>query len=201
MKQPGLQRVGRIRVGRIIAGDENPLRRHVDRIESAITVGLVVAFLIAAPLLSFFAVRAVGAAGARERQVQRGWTRVQAVLNESAEAGLIGLDGEWDTSWVTAHWTMPTGVQQTGYIAVALNARADQRMTVWVTPAGQLTHPPLTRAEVGQREVMAAIATPAGVAVLLLVAAGAVRVLANRRRVAGWTREWDATGPRWSSLR
>jgi hypothetical protein len=201
MKQPGLQRVGRIRVGRINARAKNPLRRHVDRVQSAITVGLVVAFLIAAPLLSFFAVRAVGAAGARERQVQGGWTRVQAVLNENAEAGLIGLDGEWDTSWVTAHWTMPTGAHETGYVAVALNARTGQRMTVWVTPAGQLTHPPLTRAEVGQREVMAAIGAPAGFAVLLLVAAGIVRVLANGRRMAGWTRAWDATGPRWSSLR
>lgn len=201
MKQPGLQRVGRIRVGRINARAKNPLRRHVDRVQSAITVGLVVAFLIAAPLLSFFAVRAVGAAGARERQVQGGWTWVQAVLNENAEAGLIGLDGEWDTSWVTAHWTMPTGAHETGYVAVALNARTGQRMTVWVTPAGQLTHPPLTRAEVGQREVMAAIGAPAGFAVLLLVAAGIVRVLANGRRMAGWTRAWDATGPRWSSLR
>lgn len=201
MKQPGLLRVGRTRVGRIIAGDQNPLRRHVDRIESAITVGLAVAFLIAAPLLSIFAVRAVGTAGVREQQVQSGWTQVQAVLSENAGAGLMGLDGEWDTSWVTAHWTMPTGAPQIGYVAVALNAKAGQRMTVWVTPAGQLTHPPLTRAEVGQREVLTALAAPAGLAVLLLVAAGAVRVLANGRRMAGWTRAWDATGPRWSSLR
>ena len=33
-----------------------------------------------------------------------------AVLQQSASAGLIGLDGELDTSWVTAKWTAPDGV-------------------------------------------------------------------------------------------
>ena len=74
-------------------------------------------------------------------------------------------------------------------------------MQVWVTAAGQLTHPPLIPAEVGQRTLVTAMAVPAGLAVVLLLAAGAVRVLANRRRMAGWGRAWEATGPRWSSLR
>ena len=58
------------RLGRLVAGDDNPLRRNVDKLESAIMVGLVVAFLIAAPLLSVFAVRAVGGASTREQRAQ-----------------------------------------------------------------------------------------------------------------------------------
>jgi hypothetical protein len=42
---------------------------------------------------------------------------------------------------------------------------------------------------------------PIGLAVLFAIAGCAVRVLANRRRMADWARDWAATGPRWSSLR
>lgn len=193
------QRLQRLR--RIIAGDDNALRRYVDKLESAVLVSLVIAFLVGAPLLSLFAVRTVGTHGAREMRAQSGWTSTPAVLAESGGAGLIGLDGEWDTSWVTAHWTMPDGVRHSGLVAVDLNARAGQRLMVWVTQAGQLTHPKLTRAAVVERQVIAAIAVPAGLALLLSVTACGVRVLANRRRMAGWTKAWEAVGPRWSSLR
>jgi hypothetical protein len=189
------------RLRRIIAGDDNPLRRYVDKLESAVVVSLVIAFLVAAPLLSVFAIRAVGTAGAREMRTERGWMPRTSVLAQSAGAGLIGVDGEWDTSWVTAHWTMPDGARRGGLVAVGLNARAGQRVPVWVTQAGQLTHPKLTPAAVAERQVIAAIAVPAGLALLLSVTAGVVRVLANRRRMMAWTRAWEAVGPRWSSLR
>jgi hypothetical protein len=193
------QRLQRLR--RIMAGDDNPLRRHIDKLESAVVVSLVIAFLVAAPLLTIFAVQTAGAAGARQLRAEHGWQQRPAVLTQSAAAGLVGLDGEWDTSWVTARWTMPDGVPHRGLVAVGLSARAGQRLMLWVTPAGQLTHPPLTPAEVTSREVMAAITVPVGLAVLLSVTACGVRVLANRRRMAGWTKAWEAIGPRWSSLR
>jgi len=180
---------------------DNPLRRHVDRIESAFVAGLVIAFLVAAPLLCTAAVRIAGAAATREVAAQRGWQPVTAVLQQSAAAGQFGGDGGLDTSWVPARWRAPDGHWRQGLLAVELDAKAGQRMTVWVTPAGQLTHQPLTRAQVLEWEVTAAILAPAGLAVLLVVAGSIVRVLANRRRMASWTRDWAATGPRWSSLR
>jgi hypothetical protein len=180
---------------------DNPLQRHVDRIESAIVAGLVVAFLVAAPLLSIVAVQVAGAAAVRERQAERAWQPVPAVLQQSAAAGQIGVDGDLDTSWVSARWVAPDGALRHGLVAVALNAKAGQRMTVWVTPAGQLMHPRLTGAQVLEWEATGAFLAPLGLAALLAVAGGIVRVLANRRRMAGWTRAWAATGPRWSSLR
>ena len=190
------------RLTRIISGSANPLRRHVDRLESAIMASLVVVFLIAAPLLSILAVREAGAAAARERRAESGWQRATAVLQQSAAAGLVAEDGAYDASWVTATWTMPHGGgKRSGLVAVQLNAQAGQRITVWVTRAGHLTHPRLTSAQVLQWEVIGATLAPIGLAVLLVVAGGAVRVVANRRRMAGWTRAWEAAGPRWSSLR
>jgi hypothetical protein len=180
--------------------EDSPLQRRVDRIESVIAACLVVVFVIAAPLLCVVAVRVAGAAGVREQQAESGWRPVPAVLQQSAAAGQIA-GGDSDASWVSARWRAPDGRWRQGLVAVALNAKAGQRMTVWVTPAGQLMHPPLTRAEVLEWEATGATLAPIALAALMAVAGGIVRVLANRRRVAGWTRAWAATGPRWSSLR
>lgn len=180
---------------------DNPLCRPIDRIERTILAGLIVAFLIAAPLLAILAVHLTAAAADREQRAQARWQQLTAVLTQDGSAGLVGLDGEWDTSWVTAQWTMPDGVVRTGRVAVALAARQGEHVQVWVTQAGQLTHPPLSRADVTEREIAAGALTPAALGVLLLIAGDAVRVLANRRRMADWTRAWEAAGPRWTSLR
>jgi len=181
--------------------EDNRLQRHVDRVESAIVAGLVAAFLVGAPLLCIAGFRVAGGAAVREQRAESGWQPVTAVLQQSAAAGQVGLGGDLDTSWVAAHWVAPDGTARHGLVAVDLNAKAGQRMTVWVNRGGQLTRPPLTRSQVLQWEATGAILAPIGLAALLAVAGCAVRVLANRRRMAGWTRAWAAAGPRWSSLR
>jgi hypothetical protein len=189
------------RLGRMLVGDDNPLRRGVDKLESAAITCLIIVFLIAAPLLTIFAASAVGAAGTREMNAESQWRPRTAVLKQSAAEGTIGVDGDWETAWVKAQWTMPDGAKKTGLVAAALNAQVGQHVTVYVTPAGQLTREPLTRAEVVERTVVAAVACPLALAVVLAIAIGVAQVTANRRRMACWAREWEATGPRWSSLR
>jgi len=196
MKQQRLQRLRRI-----VVGDDNPMRRYVDKLESAVMASLVIAFLVAAPLLAITTVRAVDAMSVREQRAESQWKPATAVLSQSAAAGLVGVDGDWDASWVMAKWTAPDGARQRGMVPVALNAKAGQRVEVWVTPAGQLTHQPLTGADVVDRDVFAAIAVPAALALLLAMTAWGVRVLANRRRMADWAKAWEAIGPRWSSYR
>lgn len=193
------QRMQRLR--RIVAGDDNPLRRTIDKLESAVIAGLVIAFLVAAPLLAIAVVEIVGTAGARELAAQSSWRSEQAVLTQNAAAGMIGLDGEWDTSWVTAHWTAPDGAVWHGLVAVGLDAKAGQTVKVWVTGTGQLTGQRLSRGGLLEREVLAAIGAPVALAVLLAVVACAVRAAANRRRIARWTKAWEVVGPRWSSRR
>jgi hypothetical protein len=174
--------------------EDNPLQRRVDRIESAIVACLVVVFIIAAPLLIIVAARVSGAAAVRERRAESGWQPVSAVLQQSGAAGQIAGGGDLDASWVPARWRAPDGAWRQGLVAVELNAKAGQRMTVWVTPAGQLMHPPLTRAEVLEWEATAAMLAPVALAALLVIAGGIVRVVANRRRMAGWARAWAALG-------
>jgi hypothetical protein len=189
------------RLRRILIGDDNPLRRYVDRLESAVVVGLVVAFLVAGPLLAVVGVRVVGSAAGREQRAERAWRQVPAVLTQNGAAGLIGLDGEWDASWVMTRWTAPDGAHVTGLLPVQLNAKAGQRVLVWVTHTGRLTHEPLTSAEVVDREAIAAASVPAGLALLLWITALVVKAVANRRRMTSWAKSWETIGPRWSSLR
>jgi len=190
----------RQRVTRIIAGSDNPLQRSVDRMESAIIAGLIIVFFVAGPLLSIAAISATGAAAAREMRAESEWKQRPAVLVQSAAAGEF-TDGNLETSWVLARWVAPDGKHRQGRVAVGLNARSGQHVTIWVTHTGQLTREPLTRAQAFQWEATGALLAPLGLGVLLVVAGCVVRVVANRRRMADWTRAWAATGPRWSSLR
>ncbi|HTZ93040.1 MAG TPA: hypothetical protein VMB74_11645 [Streptosporangiaceae bacterium] len=189
------------RLVRIVAGNDNPLQRHVDRVESTIVTGLIVAFFLAAPLLSVFTVRATAAAARQELRAEAGWRQRTAILQESGAAGLIAEDGIFETSWVTARWQAPDGTERKGLVAVDLNAPAGQRVTVWVTQTGLLEHQPLSRGEVLEWETTSAMLTLISLALLLVVAGCTVRVVANRRRMAGWAQAWAVTGPRWSSLR
>jgi hypothetical protein len=179
----------------------NPLRRRIDDVETAIMTGLVVLFLVAAPLMCVFTGRLADAAGLREQRAEQVWQPVQAVLKQSAAQGLAGQDAAWGAAWVQASWRAPDGQQKSGVIAVGLTAKTGQKVTIWVTRAGQVTHPPLSHGEVLDGIANAAMATAAGLAALFGLAAAVIRAAVNRRRMAAWTRAWDVVGPRWTSLR
>jgi hypothetical protein len=181
--------------------ERNPLRRRIDDVETAIMTGLIVLFLVAAPLLSIVTGRLADAAGIREQHAEQSWHPVQAVLEQSAAAGMTGQDGAWGASWVDVRWALPGGRSHTGVIAVPLTARAGQRVTVWVTGSGQLTRPPLSREEVLDGMANAILATVAAVGALVALSAAVARSQIGRRRMAGWARAWEVTGPRWTSLR
>jgi len=189
----------RLRV--LFSRDGNPLRRGVDRVEAAALIVLAAAFLVATPLLTLLAVRLVGAAGSAERHAEQRWRQVPAVLEQSAAVGSAGLNGDWEMSFVTAHWIAPDGASRTGLVAVQLNALAGQHVPIWVTRSGQQTHQPLSSSNLSQRAALTAVGVPVGIAVLVTLAATAVHAVANRRRLAGWARAWEATGPSWTSLR
>lgn len=163
--------------------------------------GLVVLFLVAAPLLCVFTGRLADEAGLRVQRAEQAWRPVQAVLQQSADQGLVGQDAAWGAVWVNARWHAPDGQARQGPIAVGLTAKAGQKVTIWATKSGEVTHPPLSHGEVLDGIANAALATAAGVAAFLALAAAVIRVAVNRRRMADWARDWDVVGPRWTSLR
>ena len=191
------------RVARMVMGREhNPLLRHVDRIETTVMAALVIAFLAAAPLASIYAGRLADTHGLREQHAeQQAWKQEPATLRQGASAGQIGVDGEWDTAWVNATWPSPSGGDATGQLAVPLNARKGDVVSVWVTPTGKLAQPPLTPSDVRDRIAFAVLVAITGVVVLELLIAVTVRVAVGRRRMVGWENAWRAVGPKWSQLR
>jgi hypothetical protein len=188
------------RVAISLSGARHPLRRRVDNVEVALLTALVALFLIAAPLAALLAGRAADAGALRQQRAESAWHQVRAVLQEGASQGQIGLDGEWDVVFVTARWPVAGGYRY-GEVGVPLNARAGQRATEWINSAGQLTRPRLTAGDVRDQAVSGALAGAGCVAVILALAAIAIRVAAGRCRLAGWARAWRAADPRCSPQR
>jgi hypothetical protein len=206
MEEPGMSERAVPRVtwlGRVVRGlrpDRNPLRRTADRIEAALIVGLVTAFLVGAPIAASAAghwVRASGLGAARQQEAA--FYRVPAVLLQ-ASPRTIGL-GYWGPPKVRARWTAPDGSQHTGEVAVSGGARAGSTVMVWADGTGQLTGPPLRRAQVDFGADLSAAIAIVVLALALMCARALARRALDRRRLAAWEADWSATGPQWTSRR
>lgn len=180
--------------------DGNPLRRGVDRAESLAMTVLVSVLVVAGPLLAISVGRTADAAAVRQQQAEAGWYPRQAVLLEGADQAMA-TSGDWNVASVQAQWTLRDGTVRRGRVVASLNARAGDRVTIWLTPAGHPTRPPLTETDIRDAVMFAILMTLTGWAVILVIGVLAVRAFANRRRMAGWQREWDVSGPLWSRQR
>lgn len=186
-----------LRTARFLGCDGNPLRRSVDRAESLALTVLIGVLVIAGPVLAVSVGRVADAAAVRQQHAEAGWYPVTATLLQSADESMTN-SSDWDIAWVRAQWTLRGGRVETGPLATALDARAGQHLTIWLTAAGRVTHPRLSATDIRDQVMFVVLLTVTGWAVALALGAAAVRVLANRRRMAGWQREWDVSGPLWS---
>ncbi len=184
------------RVSWVLGGRHNPLRRRVDKIEAAILVALAVVFVVGAPVLAVSAISWSHAAGLRQLRTDAAYRQVPATLLEAAGAGQPVPDGGQNVALVPARWTAPSGRTRIGVLETPPGLPAGARVTVWVTGNGQLTSPPPSSAAVTEQMVLAAIGAVVGLAVLLWLIAVAVRLAANKRRIADWAAGWAAMSPR-----
>jgi hypothetical protein len=177
-------------------GEASPLRRQVDRAESLTMAALVLTMVIAGPLLAFFVGRAADAASLQVQRAQRAAeTQVTAVLRQNAAQE---VDGYLDTAFPRASWTAPDGRLRVGTVATALNAQVGQTVRIWVNRAGVQEQPPLTEADIRDQIAFTVLVAVTALAIVLGAAAVTVRALAERRRMTGWQRDWEASGPLWS---
>lgn len=191
----GMERIagGRRRVG-VLSWGSNPLRRKVDRIEAGIFAGLLVAFLIGAPLLAIAAGWWEHGAAVAEQRAQRSVHVVTAVLLQDVPDIAAGT-GTWDGG-ALARWPASDGKSRVGLVLDTAGAQAGSRLPIWVDGSGRPADPPLTRPDVRSRVIAAAALAPAAFAITLLAAAIWLRWLLNRRRLAGWGAAWADIGPR-----
>ena len=134
-------RIGRLartgwltRLARRLWMSNNRLRRRTDRIEAWITAGLLVVFLVGAPLSWLSAGRWAQQGVVREQHAQQSWHQVAAVLLETAPAQ---PQFEFGLPWnpavlVLAHWMGPDGRDRIGQVPVKAGGWAGRTVRVWV---------------------------------------------------------------------
>jgi hypothetical protein len=195
----------RTRLVRIVRGlrpDRNPLRRALDRAEVAIAAGLVLVFLVAAPLLSLTVSHWARNTAQHAELVERATSReVRAVLLHSAPAPILADRAISDMAAEPARWTAAHGLVRTGQVLVPGGTRAGTTLLVWTDLQGRLTSPPLMPSQVGDQTALAALLTPAALALALAAGWLVIRRTLNARRLAWWEAQWSTTGPSWTSRR
>lgn len=193
--RPRVTRLGRfVRRWRF---DRNPLRRATDRVETTVLVLLVTAFLIGAP----FAALATGAwvhGLARQAQLDQEASRRQvtavvlAVAPAPAGAQPLAMQAQ-------ARWTAPNGQVVTHEVPAPSGTVVGAKLQVWSDLTGDFTTAPLLDSQVASQTTAGrALGVIAWVSVLA-VAGGVARWTLNKRRMAAWDADWNATGPRWST--
>jgi hypothetical protein len=177
--------------------DRNPLRRATDRVETAVLALLVVAFLVGAP----FAALATGAwvhGTARQAQLAQEASRrqVTAVVLSATPAPAGNQVLAWQAQ---ARWRAPNGREVTHEVPVPPDTAAGAKIRVWSDLSGDFTTAPLLDSQVADQAT-------AGEALSVLASAGAATLAGelilwalNRRRMAAWDADWQATGPRWTT--
>jgi hypothetical protein len=175
--------------------DCNPLLRAVDRAEAVAMTAMTAAFVLGWLVIAILAGRWADQQGLLIEHAQGDVHAVMATQLESGAQGAdtTGLDG----AWVEASWRLPDGHAHHGLLFVALNSKAGQRQLIYVGPNGQPTRPPVTADGVRDQVAFTVFSCTMGIGIVYGLALGTLRLLFNRRRMAGWQRDWDAVGPTW----
>jgi hypothetical protein len=187
-----------VRLARALGLDRNPLRRASDRAEAWIRAGLVVAFLIGAPIAAV----AVGlwTAHAADAGTNARPHAVHAVLIQPATAPKGRAMAVHSTRvLVRATWKNSDNSTRTGEVPAPPGSAAGAAVTVWLDTAGHVTGPPPNDSPTGP--VVTAIMALATMTLALLIALRLIRQFLDWRRLADWEAAWRAIGPRWTGYK
>jgi hypothetical protein len=144
-------------------------RREAARIRAGIFAGLLVVFLIGAPLLAIAAGSWEHGAAVAEQRAQRSVHLVTAVLLQDVSDIVVGT-GAWDAG-ALARWTASDGKSCAGVVLDTAGAKAGSRLPIWVDGSCRQVDPPLTRGEVRSRVITAVALALAAFAITLLAVA------------------------------
>src|SRR5260370_25349923 len=102
------------RFARTLGWPRSPLRRRTDRVEGGMVTGLIVLFLIAAPVLATVVGHWTRAEGIRQEHAERAWRQVPATVQRGRPAQLDGFFRRAASVWVVTRWTAPDGQARSG---------------------------------------------------------------------------------------
>lgn len=175
----------------------NPLRRRSDRIEGFAALVAVLLLLVVMPVGAIVG-RHETALAARSAAAHRtGTYRTTAVLLADVPV-IVGADGTAGYGArlpVPARWQTPTG-PRTGRIDATSGLRHGATVPIWVNRTGRIVDPPAGSFQVVSTGVAAGLGVLFGSGVAIALGYAGLRLLLDRRRFAGWEREWRRFGPR-----
>lgn len=159
---------------------------------------LAAVFLVCAPL----AAPACGAwahAMAQRTQLAQAASRSQvtAVVLAAPAPQAVGY-GDF-VSKAQARWTAPDGTVVTGLVPAPAGTAVGARLDVWTTRDGHPASQPLDGSHVASLTALGGVAGVTALAAVLATAGLLARWSLNRRRLAGWDADWQATEPRWTT--
>jgi hypothetical protein len=189
------------RAWRGLRPDRNPLRRKSDRVEAFILGGLIVAAATVAPLVAVETSHWTYDSAIQMAQVQRETGhQVTAVL---VAAPATTTSGYTVASLVEAQarWTAPDSRPHAGQIPVPAGSSKGQTFRIWIDAAGDVTGPPLTRAQAADQGTFVGVMAVIVTLMTCIATAGITRFAVNRRRIARWEADWAVTAPMWSRQR
>ncbi|CAM5612749.1 Proline rich protein membrane protein OS=Streptomyces tendae OX=1932 GN=GUR47_31130 PE=4 SV=1 [Streptomyces tendae] len=179
----------------------NPLRRPSDRLGAWLSLGIVLAVLVAAPAAMF----GVGDSAYRhyrntaEHEARSRDQRPAVLTHDAPRHPEPGSDEARKARYpVPVRYTGPDGVSRTVTTEVAPGLAADSTVLVWVDAQGRITGPPLTTEQIRSRTMGWAILAFLGVVLTGLAAHAATGLVLHRRNLAQWDAAWANTAPRWS---
>jgi hypothetical protein len=179
------------------------LRRTVDRIETAVRLGVLVLILTAVPAAAMLTGRwAYHAALAQTRAQDAATHTVSAVL--LAAAPTVGDPDPYagaEVAWVPARWIAPDGPVRTGDVLAPVGAKRGSLVRTWVDDSGNFTDPPPGRTQIVGNVFMAVTVSGLAALALLLGAEALSHRLLQRRRMKAWDAGWRTVAPRWTGHR
>lgn len=177
--------------------DSNPLRRAIDRVETATLLFAIMVGLLAVPVAAAYGTATYDATSREARWARSvydrhmgrtlepaGWTPHQEVMS--------GM-----TVPVRIAWVDSDGRRRRSVMDVASGTPRGARVAVWTDQAGhQISAPP------SPRDILVAGVTSALTGLLLAwlalaVLVGALRCAIQNRRMTTWAREWREVEPVW----
>jgi len=174
------------------------LRRRSDRVEGAIVVLLSALFLAAVAAAPFIGERIYHAQRAEAAALHP----ATAVLTQNGPAStILASAGEAAARWRAPDGRQRSGMLSTSTVPVLWNARAGDRVPVWLTASGQPESQPPGPFGALLASIVITVGIVFGGAVAAFGCYWLCRLVLDRRRLAAWASEWSTTGPRWTTRR
>lgn len=189
-----------IRRGRWLGRDRNPLRRTVDRAETAIRLTILVLILTVVPAAAVLAGRWADDAALSQARQQNAVTHVVSarLLGPVPTVGAPDPYAGAEVAWVPARWTAPDGRARSGDVLAPVGAKKGSTVSTYVDASGNFTNPPPGRGEVIGNVFMTVTLVGLSLLAILLAAEAVSHQLLERRRLKAWDTEWQAVAPRWT---